>query len=68
MTKDQVIEAFRACGIEPREADLQVVELLGGRRPNVETVADYIWDHWLGEPDSPTIEDIEETIRKEIGT
>lgn len=33
-----------------------------GRTP--EMVAEYIWDHWMGEPEEPSCEDIEAQIRK----
>lgn len=36
----------------PRRADIAVVAMAGG---TVEVLAEYIWDHWLGEPDEPTL-------------
>lgn len=35
-------------GMVPRLCDLHVVHLSGGTR---EALADYLWDHWLGEPE-----------------
>lgn len=64
MNREQIKKAFnQILDIDPREADYQVLEMLG---PTVENVADYIWDHWLGEPESPSLEDIEATIVKEV--
>ena len=61
MSREQIEQAFIVTvGIEPREADYQVLEVLG---PDVESVAEYIWDHWLGEPDAPTIEQVEACVR-----
>lgn len=42
-------------GHEARQADIQVIQMLGG---TCEVAAEYIWDHWMGEPESPTPEDI----------
>jgi len=36
-----------------------VLRLMGATPHNV---AEYIWDHWLGEPDEPTVECIEQEI------
>jgi hypothetical protein len=41
----------------PREVDNQVLRLMGATPHNV---AEYIWDHWLGEPDEPTLKCIEQ--------
>lgn len=38
-------------GVQARPADVQVVQSLGGT-PQV--LAEYIWDHWMGEADEPT--------------
>ena len=38
-------------GVPPRAADLEIIAALGG---TVDAVADYIWDHHLGEPDVPS--------------
>jgi hypothetical protein len=46
-------------GMSPREVDIQVLRLMGARP---DSVAEYIWDHWLGEPDEPTVECIEQEI------
>ncbi len=65
MTDEQVRKAFVAIvGVEPRQADLQVVALLGG---DVEALTEYIWDHWLGEPDSPTLDEVEAAVKLAIG-
>lgn len=56
MTPDQITLVFEAIlGMLPRAADLAMLNLLGC---DPDTVADYIWDHMLGEPDSPTRDDV----------
>lgn len=42
---------LKILGIPIRTADLRVIDLLGG---GSRATADYIWDHWLGEPSSPS--------------
>jgi len=56
MTADQIRQAFTRVGITPRNADVEVVLQLGGTK---EALAEYVWDHWMGEPDHPTVEQIE---------
>ena len=46
-------------GMSPRAVDIQVLRLMGATPDHV---AEYIWDHWLGEPDEPTVEYIEQGI------
>ena len=46
-------------GFEPREADIQVLDMLG---LTSQTLAEYIWDHWLGEPEEPALNQVHETI------
>jgi hypothetical protein len=46
--------------MEPREADMQVMLTLG---TTPDAVANYIWDHWLGEPESPTYEEVLHMVR-----
>lgn len=46
---------------EAREADIAVINMTGG---TVEAAATYIWDHWLGEPETPTVEQVEAEILK----
>ncbi len=56
LTVDQISEVFnRLLGINPRQADVQMIAILGGTR---EVLADYLWDHWLGEPDELEIKGI----------
>lgn len=64
MTETQIRAAFVAIlAIEPRQADIAILNLLG---PTVENVAEYIWDHWMGEPEDITAEDIEKLIEAAI--
>jgi len=48
-------------GAEPRNADLMVLDIMG---PTIEVVAEYIWDHMMGEPDSPSCDEVEAQIIK----
>jgi hypothetical protein len=52
LTGDQIADVFDiVIGAQGRRADVQVVHMLGG---TPEVLAEYIWDHWLSEPDEPT--------------
>lgn len=56
LSHDQITLIFETIfSMRPRAADLAMLDLLG-RDPD--TVADYIWDHMLGEPDSPTRDEV----------
>lgn len=56
LTEYHIRQAFRVLmGTHPREADVQAILALGATE---EVLAEYIWDHWLGEPDEPTVEDV----------
>lgn len=60
LTDEQIERAFvSVLGMQPRTADIAVVQMLGG---TPEALAEYIWDHWLGEPDRPKQKDIESVI------
>jgi hypothetical protein len=61
MTEEQITNTFEALiGMTPRKADIMVCTMMGG---TPEIVAEYIWDHWLGEPESPTLSEVEEAVR-----
>jgi hypothetical protein len=63
MTDAQIIAAFEKwAGRAPRRADLAVCNILG-RSPD--SVAEFIWDHCLGEPLVPSIAAIRHSINKE---
>lgn len=55
-------------GISFRQVDLGVIELIAGKIENLQdlqdryvpAIADMIWDHYLGEPDNPSLEQITE--------
>ena len=52
LTGDQIADVFDiVIGVQARRANVQVVQTLGGPP---EVLAEYIWDHWMGEPDEPT--------------
>jgi hypothetical protein len=56
LTDEQVTLAFeRLTGMTPRQADLAVVASLGGTR---DVLAEYVWDHWMGEPAAPTVQGV----------
>jgi hypothetical protein len=60
LSDTQIAAVFKVLlGMSPREVDIQVVRLMGATPDNL---AEYIWDHWLGEPDEPTVECIEQEI------
>ena len=64
MTREQIEEAFHIIvGMPPRAADVQIIEMMGG---TPEIMAEYIWDHWMGEPDSPTMEQVQAFIESII--
>lgn len=47
----------------PRKADVILVEqMMGMGVDRNQVVAEYLWDHWLGEPDHPTLETITEFV------
>lgn len=52
-------------GVAARTTDIMAIEITGG---TIEAAAVYIWDHWLGEPDRPTSEDIEGMISNLLET
>lgn len=64
LTDEQVNTAFLALvGLEARTADLQVVDMMGG---TPEACAEYLWDHFMGEPDVPTVEDLTKRILTQL--
>ncbi len=48
-------------GMKPRSADIMVVKTMGG---TPEVLAEYLWDHWMGEPAEPTLEKVTEFCHK----
>ncbi len=63
-TRDVLDRIFVEMGyVGAREADHQIVALLIEQgEEEAEAVGRYIWDHWLGEPASPTADEcVEET-------
>lgn len=49
VTADDIRQAFLlVIGYPAREADVQVVQLMGS---TVKVLAEYMWDHWMGEPE-----------------
>jgi hypothetical protein len=65
MTNEEIDEVFRAMGTSAREADLEVVQGMGG---TPEVLGEYIWDHYMGEPDSPTVEEVQHEVRRLVLT
>lgn len=52
------------CGWSMRECDLAVVRQLGGNdlEKFKEALADYIWDHLMGEPDEISQEEVKKAV------
>lgn len=51
VSESDVIKVFEAVlAMPPRAADIGVIVMI---RANVEDLADYLWDHWMGEPEEP---------------
>ena len=64
LSDEQVHTAFTAVlGFQARAADLGILRAMGG---TPEVLAEYIWDHWLGEPEEPTAEQILAAVREAI--
>lgn len=64
LTDSQIRRAFHTVvGGPARTADVAVIQMMGS---TVDVMAEYIWDHWFGEPDTPTVEEVEEAIRAEV--
>jgi hypothetical protein len=60
LTQQQIQEAFEALvGIPPRLADILVVLQLGG---NSWALADLIWDHFMGEPEEPSLVQVHQQV------
>lgn len=60
LTDEQIATAFDAIlEMGARQADIYVVKMLGA---SVNDLAEYMWDHWMGEPDTPSVEDVEAMI------
>jgi hypothetical protein len=60
----QIERAFDAVlGLPPREDDIQLVQMLGG---DAATLADYFWDHCLGEPERPSADEVLQAVEEAI--
>lgn len=61
LTKEQISSVFESrLGHPPRAADVWAVEAMGG---TVDVLAEYIWDHWLGEPEELSLEEVKREVR-----
>jgi hypothetical protein len=67
LTPDQIDAAFRVVvGVPARAADQQLLAAMGATVPDL---AQYLWDHWLGEPDDDedwSIQTVETVIKEAI--
>ena len=64
ITDEQIKQVFNHFfELDPRQADLSVIEMLG---MTDSALAEYIWDHWMGEPDEPTMEQVHAAIKLEL--
>ena len=60
LTDAQLDAAFVAVlGGPMRKTDLAAIEVVG-RTPRA--VAEYIWDHWMGEPEIPTVDELTDAV------
>jgi hypothetical protein len=60
LTDEQINQAFEAVlGLPPRLTDTMVLRSMGA---TVENLALLIWDHWLGEPDEPSLQQVTHQI------
>jgi len=68
ITRQQITRAFeRVLGVEPREADIQLVQMMGFDL-DVGDLSEYIWDHWMGEPDEPSLDDVIREVKAAISS
>lgn len=51
----------RAFNMDPRECDVQVVAMMGNTE---DALAEYVWDHMLGEPDNPTLGKVKRVVKE----
>lgn len=59
MTDHQIFEAFSTLlGYAARTADLAILRQLNPGGVTVKSLAEYIWDHHMGEPDEHTLEEV----------
>ena len=62
LTEGQMVRAWnRAFGMNPRVADYGVVDIMGKTE---DALAEYIWDHILGEPKDPTLGKVKRVIKE----
>lgn len=60
VTPEQIDQVFSsALGFPAREADKQIVAELGG---TTDVLAEYLWDHWMGEPEEPNMAQVQHEI------
>jgi hypothetical protein len=63
MTERQIREAYQRLGVACRAADVEVVVTLGS---TPEVMAEYVWDHLMGEPETPTEIDVLASILQSL--
>lgn len=52
LTDDEIRAVLQAAtGYEPRLCDVAIIRTMGG---TADATADLIWDHWFGEPRTPS--------------
>lgn len=51
----------RAFNTDPRACDVQVVAMMGNTE---DALAEYVWDHMLGEPDNPTLGKVKRVVKE----
>lgn len=64
LTREQVAKAFaEVVGMKPREADYRMLEHL---KAGPKETAEYLWDHYMGEPRVPSLETVEKEVEEAL--
>lgn len=67
ITPDQIEDVFiQLIGLPPRRSDQMVLAMVHGGSVTRGSVAEYIWDHWMGEPDEPSEAEVLAAVSKAL--
>jgi hypothetical protein len=65
LSDDDIDRVFVALfGFPARSADKMILQQMGRDR---DTLANFVWDHWLGEPDEPSEQRVRQDIEEILG-